>query len=62
MRTTNTLALDQNLDRLGLFFAIERATLHRLGGWLAGIVYWDAKLAVGTLLTATRRRAECPAE
>ncbi len=53
-----TLSLEQNLARLALFFAAERATLRRLGGWLAGIPYWDAKLAVGTHLWEDAQHAE----
>jgi len=50
--------LDQNLARLALLFAAERATLRRLGGWLAGLPYWDAKLAVGTHIWEDAQHAE----
>ncbi len=53
-----TLSLDQNLAGLALLFAAERATLRRLGGWLAGIVYWDAKLSAGTHLGEDAQHAE----
>lgn len=52
------LGLDENLSRLAGLFAVERATLRRLGGWLAGIPYWDAKLAVGTHLWEDAQHAE----
>lgn len=51
-------SLDENLARLSELFAIERATLRRLGGWLAGIPYWDAKLAVGTHIWEDAQHAE----
>lgn len=50
--------LEQNLPRLALLFAAERATLRRLGGWLAGIPYWDAKLAVGAHIWEDAQHAE----
>ena len=53
-----TLTLDQNLTRLGFLFSAERAILRRLGGWLAGIPYWDAKLAVGTHIWEDAQHAE----
>ena len=52
------LTLEQNLHRLGLLFAVERATLRRLGGWLAGLPYWDAKLHVGAHLWEDAQHAE----
>ena len=58
MSVHDTFNLDQNLNRLGLLFAAERATLRRLGGWLAGIPYWDAKLAVGTHIWEDAQHAE----
>ncbi len=53
-----TLSLTQNLSRLALLFAVERGTLRRMGGWLAGIPYWDAKLAVGTHIWEDAQHAE----
>src|SRR5688572_7748066 len=53
-----TFGLDENLSRLALLFAAERATLRRLGGWLAGIPYWDAKLAVGAHIWEDAQHAE----
>src|SRR5688572_5942181 len=53
-----TYSLNQNLSRLALLFAMERATLRRMGGWLARIPYWDAKLAVGTHLWEDAQHAE----
>jgi hypothetical protein len=52
------LSLEQNLSRLARLFAAERATLRRLGGWLAGIPYWDAKLAVGAHIWEDAQHAE----
>lgn len=52
------LSLEQNLHRLALLFAVERATLRRLGGWLAGLPYWDAKLQVGAHLWEDAQHAE----
>lgn len=54
----NTFSLEQSTTRLGLLFATERAMLRRMGGWLAGIVYWDAKLAVGAHLWEDAQHAE----
>jgi hypothetical protein len=51
-------SLEENLSRLGFLFAAERATLRRLGGWLAGIPYWDAKLAVGAHIWEDAQHAE----
>lgn len=53
-----TFSLDQNLARLAQLFAAERATLRRLGGWLAGIPFWDAKLAVGGHIWEDAQHAE----
>ena len=53
-----TYSLNQNLSRLTLLFAAERATLRRMGGWLPGIPYWDAKLAVGTHVWEDAQHAE----
>jgi hypothetical protein len=58
MNTDRTLTLDENLSRLALLFAAERAVLRRLGAWLAGIPYWDAKLAVGAHIWEDAQHAE----
>lgn len=58
MSSPRTFGLDQNLARLALLFATERALLRRLGGWLPGIGYWDAKLAVGTHIWEDAQHAE----
>ena len=58
MKSRSHLGLSQNLSRLAFLFAAERATLRRLGGWLAGIPYWDAKLAVGTHIWEDAQHAE----
>lgn len=51
-------SLDQNLSRLAILFSTERGLLRRLGGWLAGLTYWDAKLAVGTHIWEDAQHAE----
>ena len=53
-----TFGLDENLSRLALLFATERAVLRRLGAWLAGIPYWDAKLAAGAHIWEDAQHAE----
>src|SRR5262245_40190190 len=58
MNSRKHLSLDQNISRLGALFAAERATLRRMGGWLAGIPYWDAKLEVGTHIWEDAQHAE----
>ena len=52
------LTLDNNIGRLAAFFASERALLRRMGGWLAGIPCWDAKLAVGRHIWEDAQHAE----
>jgi hypothetical protein len=53
-----TIGLDENLSRLALLFAAERAVMRRMGAWLAGIPYWDAKLAVGAHIWEDAQHAE----
>lgn len=38
-------------------FQLERGLVRALGGWLAGVPYWDAKLAMGDHLWEHARGA-----
>jgi hypothetical protein len=50
-------SLDVTLQRLTRAFQLTRGLVRAMGGWMAGVPYWDAKLALGDHLWANAQSA-----
>lgn len=50
-------SLDLTLRRLTRAFQITRGLVRAMGGWMAGVPYWDAKLALGGHIWANAQSA-----
>lgn len=50
-------SLDLTLRRLTRAFQISRGLVRAMGGWMAGVPYWDAKLAMGDHIWANAQSA-----
>ena len=51
------LSFDDTIVRLTRAFQISRGVVRLMGGWIAGVNYWDAKLALGDHLWAHAQTA-----